>query len=876
LRRDRRNAANKLKAATSRLYKRLGANERAQKKINKGQMAATRNMAIEARKSLNAAKAGFRARLLGMAGHIARSERKMNSQFSKLTGVVRRQAIKDRKGRAALAMMARAQRADLQNALHQAVESGKRRASKLEKRMVRMNKATRRAVMLQLSAQVTTLKRQNQHAIDQFRLSDKRALKALRKGLMAELNQVKAEAARNTRRAMRGATNTLLRRELAARREMARDAKRRGFLLARIKRERRNALRRMNRAMAYQQKMQVLTNLAITKKINKANRRVSAVAARTRKALAKSQLKFTRVTNYLKRKQARFAAAGHAAIGRQNAADARRSRNTMNWFRKSNARAARKIAARFRGFYGAMAKMRASQDRKLAGKTAAFNSALAKAAALADVRFAKTVKNIAAAKRQARNQLVNAKADFRARLAGLVSYAKRSQQQIRGAIAVVTRQEASNRRMQASVNRRVNKELARVINLSNTRNSAAKRARGRLLAIMNRDKALAAKMVAAQARRTRLQVNHLNRRIAAYSLEQRIALTRASKGLSRQLARDKLAAARARGKTKLAARAARMQQAAARSRAKRDFSAALNTVANTVSAQARSHRRALGRLTNTVRSYAKSDKAARARIRTNMRIMRNDMNRKIVRAIQLGQTQLNNVARKAAKAQKKSVAMLRGHLQSRIEKMSDNVFALIQGNQQKLADNYLSAKAYCVAARFKFQDYNRKARMNPLVSVGDWCTTVAALSAVKPRKSPGMGMGLKTIPQLFSSKKLKVMKGAVAKINGLVAEYMRTVKQVNARWGVGIGKYLIKKLEQAMLDKGVLQVASSRGKSSSVFLNGRKIGLSNRLSDFRKLAVNMGTFSSTLKELTKTLAKTKIPAGVAKPVSVGPPEWDGK
>merc|ERR1711959_528973 len=408
------------------------------------------------------------------------------------------------------------------------------------------------------------------------------------------------------------------------------------------------------------------------------------------------------------------------------------------------------------------------QDRKLAGKTTAFNAALAKAAALADVRFAKTVKNIGAAKRQARMQLVNAKADFRSRLAGLVSYAKRTQQHIRGAIAVVTRQQASNRRMQASVNRRVNKELAHVINLSNTRNSQAKRARGRLLAIMNRDKALAAKMVAAQARRTRLQVNHLNRRIAAYSLEQRIALSRASRGLSRQLSRDKLAAARARGKTKLAARAARMQQASARKRAKRDFSAALNTLANTVTAQARSHRRALGRLTGTVGRYAKADKAARARIRGNMKIMRNDMNRKIVRAIQLGQIRMNNVARRAAKALKKSTSTLRAHLQSRIETMSDNVFNLIQGNQQKLADNYLSAKAYCVAARFKFRAYNRKARMNPLVSIGDWCLTAASLSKISPPKSPGIGMGMKTIPTLFSSKKIKV-RGAVAKINGLVA-----------------------------------------------------------------------------------------------------------
>jgi len=379
--------------------------------------------------------------------------------------------------------------------------------------------------------------------------------------------------------------------------------------------------------------------------------------------------------------------------------------------------------------------------------------------------------------------------------------------------------------------------------------------------------------------RMRLSVGRLNRRIAAYSLEQRIALTRASSGMARQLARDKMAAARGRNKVRLMAKASKLSQAAARARSKREFSSSLNGVANTVTAQARSHARALGRLTGTVQKYAKADKAARARIRTNMRIMRNDLNRKIVRAIQLGQIRMKRVARAAAKALKKKVSMVRGHLQSRIEKMSDNVFKLIQGNQQKLADNYLSAKAYCVAARWKFRAYNKKARMNPLVSIGDWCMTVASLSAVKITKSPGIGMGLKTIPALFSGKKTKVMKGAVSKINGLVAEYMRTIKQVGARWGVGIGKYLIKKLQQAMLAKGVLQVASGgRGKKGSVvFLNGRKIGLSNRLSDFRTLSVNMGTFSATLQALTKKLAKIAVASGTGKKaVRVGPPEWDGK
>jgi len=464
-------------------------------------------------------------------------------------------------------------------------------------------------------------------------------------------------------------------------------------------------------------------------------------------------------------------------------------------------------------------------------------------------------------------------------MASMVSYSKRSNQQIRGAIAVVSKQEASNRRLQASVNRRVNKELARVINLSNTRASANRRARGRILALMNRDKQLASKMVAAQARSSRLAVNRLNRRIAAYSLSQRIALTRATTKLTRQLGKDKLAAAKARTKIRMMAKARKMQQAAARSRAKKEFATSLNTVANTVTAQARSHARSLGRITGTVAKYEKASKAARARLRTNMKIMRNDMNRKIVRAIQLGQIRMKQVARAAAKALKKSTSTVRGKLQSKIQKMSDSVFNLIQGNQQKLADNYLSAKAYCVAAKWKIRAYNKKSKSSPLVSIGDWCSTVASLSAVKPQKSPGIGMGLKTIPTLFSGKKIKVMKGAVSKINGLVAEYMRTIKQVSARWGLGIGKYLLKKLQQAMLSKGVLQVASSGKtlgkKASVVFLNGRKIGLSNRLSDFRNLAVGMRSFSGTLSALTKTLAKTAVAAAKTKPISVKPPEWNG-
>merc|ERR1711881_666606 len=125
-----------------------------------------------------------------------------------------------------------------------------------------------------------------------------------------------------------------------------------------------------------------------------------------------------------------------------------------------------------------------------------------------------------------------------------------------------------------------------------------------------------------------------------------------------------------------------------------------------------------------VTRQAQADKAQRAIIRQQMKTMRDNVNKQITRAIQLGTTRLHRVASKAAKALKRSSTTIRQQLQAKTEAMADNVFSVLQGNQQKLADNYLSAKAYCVAAQYKLRAYRRKAR-NPLSSIGDWCITVA-------------------------------------------------------------------------------------------------------------------------------------------------------
>merc|ERR1712097_90467 len=97
-------------------------------------------------------------------------------------------------------------------------------------------------------------------------------------------------------------------------------------------------------------------------------------------------------------------------------------------------------------------------------------------------------------------------------------------------------------------------------------------------------------------------------------------------------------------------------------------------------------------------------------------------------------------------------------ISERVEHTADKLFKSIQGSHQKIADNYLSLKDYVIKGKGK-----------NLSSLGDLLTTVAGLSSVKAQKAEGLGAGAKSIPAIFSAKKVKV-KAMLTKINGLVNE----------------------------------------------------------------------------------------------------------
>merc|ERR1712072_1617965 len=158
--------------------------------------------------------------------------------------------------------------------------------------------------------------------------------------------------------------------------------------------------------------------------------------------------------------------------------------------------------------------------------------------------------------------------------------------------------------------------------------------------------------------------------------------------------------------------------------AKKAFNSRIVTLTNTVVANAQKFQKRLKRITGVAMNWKKASAADRKAIRVQRNGMFSDLNKALARAIQLGEAK----AKKAQEEAQANIASTKRSLTSQIavktEMMADNVFKIIQGKRQKIADNYLSLKAYAAVAKDKLEDYLSKGgKGRNLSSVGDLLTT---------------------------------------------------------------------------------------------------------------------------------------------------------
>merc|ERR1711964_878053 len=153
-------------------------------------------------------------------------------------------------------------------------------------------------------------------------------------------------------------------------------------------------------------------------------------------------------------------------------------------------------------------------------------------------------------------------------------------------------------------------------------------------------------------------------------------------------------------------------------------------------------------------------------------------------------------------------------------------------------------------AKIMIRAYVAKGQGGALSSIGDFLVTVAQMSTVKTAAATGVGAGLGKMLSPFTGKWTKVKNG-VSRVNGLVNEYTGILTQVKRRWPMGMGRYLMARLEESMQRKGIMLTNTIAKRSGHwVFINGRSVGFGNRLPAFLELAVKMKHYQKALAHLT--------------------------
>merc|ERR1711871_1213726 len=850
LAKDRKHAEDELNKSTSAVWAKLYANQKEQETKNAAMAAATRRMRLDAMDAIRQAKADFRKKIHDLGEVVAENDKKADAKIKHLTGVVGAEAAKSLAGRQQLATMEDANKKELKKAIQEAITKGENRAKEVEANGAKMDADTKWLVENKLNAEITKLRDETSGSVEALALQSKEARDEMKAEMLYAIRSAAEVAKADLQLAVKDGVEKMVAFQAKSASVHSEAQEARDALKAEIAANSAEVTTMIQDAMATNARAQALLKQQTAEAIKKTS------TAQTMKDIAEEQKRASKAT-------ADF-----------SAADAARQAEALKYMADELAAAGEATEKKFGAAYVALAEDRAEADMALGAAVDGLNDSLAKQAALADSRFEKTVKDLAAARKQAADQVADFRKEFAAGLYDTTAHVKRVESRLTGEVDKVSGEVANMRAEQLAINRHVEAELARIEKLSNKRFSENKKARGKLRKLMDDNKAAAAAEIAGLSADLKTKLSKARARNAANKRTYAKSLTKATEkfyGALGKQAREQQAATDA---LNAATQAAASASQAAVDRAQADFETKIVSLTDNVVSHAAVAEREFSRLTGVVNDYTEASAKDRELIREETKAMEADLNKAVTHAIDIGEAKAKAVEQRIASHLKDTKRYLQVELNEQVERAADNVYKIIEGKRQTLADNYLSLKAYAVAAADDITDYVVKGKGRGMSSIGDLLSTVGALGALHAKPKQGLGMGGDELPSIFSGDTLKVS-GSVAAINGLVNEYTESCNSVHMRWPMGLGKYLMDKLEQSMLDKGVLQVDKIEGKSGNfVFINGRSVGLSNKLSDFGELAASMSMYEQVLAKLT---AKVVPPAATPeqKPYYVTGSEWDG-
>merc|ERR1719446_587112 len=204
-------------------------------------------------------------------------------------------------------------------------------------------------------------------------------------------------------------------------------------------------------------------------RIDQMNKAVSANAAQIKENAKKARKDLEGAMHSWDKKIANFRADAKKGRSKLAASFAAQDKAQRAWANNKIKTLVANTAAQFNDVENKMAKNRHDVDMAIMHAAKRFAASLNAAKALEDKRYATTVANIAAAKKEAIDRVSAAKKEFKVRILQLSSTVKEQVTKVNNRIDQTANVVRSNKAAQAKVNANVNAELSRMIKLGNKR-----------------------------------------------------------------------------------------------------------------------------------------------------------------------------------------------------------------------------------------------------------------------------------------------------------------------------------------------------------------------------------------------------------------------
>merc|ERR1711970_169331 len=446
-----------------------------------------------------------------------------------------------------------------------------------------------------------------------------------------------------------------------------------------IRKNKKEAANNLHKAVLTQQRAMAALSSAVNARIDQTNKHVAINAAQIKGNAKKAREELEAAVAIFDTKAAN--AREEAAAGRSKLAAQLESqdKSIRQWANNKLKIVMAKTAAQFRRVREKMAEDRHNADMALKSASSRMTASLNAASALNDKRFAQTVSDIAAAKKEAEERVDSAQSQFKTSLYSLTSTVNEQVQKTNNRISQLSDTVEKNKVAQAKVNANVAAEQKRMIELGNKRYEEHLKKDAELQSLIESNKAATDKRMEAMAAHYTMELDAVRATMKKNRAHATHMLAKESSKLYSAIAEMETEQMKTNAELEEQTRRARLDIEDALNEAKDDFAKRLGDLHKTVVDNDKKFEGKIDKLTGIVRDNAVKNAKGRAQLNDIMEANKKELTADVRDAVTKGENRMKAAEDKLLKLNAKTKAALNMKITTEISKLTKDANAQIEG-----------------------------------------------------------------------------------------------------------------------------------------------------------------------------------------------------